>query len=448
MTTTAAAGAPAASGLYTRYALGVLTLVALINFLDRQIIAILAEPIKRDLNLTDSEVGLTAGLSFALMYTTLSIPVAWLADRWHRPRIIATAIAVWSAMTILCGMAQTFTQLFLARVGVGVGEAGSGPATHSLIADYFPPETRAGAFGWYAIGIPLGAFLAYAAGGWVVDHFSWREAFMLAGVPGLIVALIVAFTLKEPRRSTAHTAPEPGALGPALRELARKPTYWHLCAAATLVAFVAYGFAAFYAAFFVRIHGMSYGQLGLSLGLVVGLAGALGAWSGGQLADRFRTRSVAATLLVPASAIVICAPLFAGALYVPDKWVALALVAAPTFAATFYYGPTFATVQGLARPQTRAMAVAVFIFISSLIGMGVGPVFAGWMSDQFSDAAVREAVGQGFAEACGAAVRADICASAEASGLRLSILILSLFNLWAAVHFMLAARTIKRDLLT
>ncbi len=436
------AAAPA-SEAYARYALAVLTGVALINFLDRQIIAILAEPIKRDMGLTDSQVGLTAGLSFALLYTTLGIPVAWLADRWNRPRIIAIAIAIWSAMTIVCGLAQNFTQLFLARVGVGVGEAGSGPASHSLLSDLFPPEERAGAFGWYGLGIPVGAFIAYAGGGWIVQNFSWREAFFLAGAPGLVIALLVAFTVKEPRIGAVK--PQRGqSVGAALRELAAKPAYWNLAAAATLVAFVAYGFSSFYGAFFVRIHGMSYSELGVGLGAMVGLTGAFGAWSGGWVADRFHKKNVAATLWLPAIALIAAAPLFAWGLVIDDKWAALALIAAPTFAATFYYGPTFATVQGLAKPQTRAMAVAIFIFISSLIGMGAGPVFAGALSDMFTAAHMQANAGASFKAACPAA--GEACSAAEAAGIRRAILILSLFNIWAAAHFWLAARTLKRDL--
>lgn len=414
---------------YARYALLVLTGVALLNFLDRQIIAILAEPIKRDLGLSDAQVGLMAGLSFAILYTTLGIPIAWLADRWHRPRIIAISIALWSAMTVACGMAGNFVQLFIARIGVGVGEAGSGPATHSLLSDTFPPEKRAGAFGLYGIGIPLGAFVAYAAGGWLVENMSWRAAFIAAGAPGLLLALIVWLTVKEPR---VHAPPLAQlSVLEALRALGGKPTYWHLIAAAALVAFVAYGFAAFHGAFFVRIHGMGYAQLGLALGAMIGLSGAIGAGLGGLVADRVGRRSPGMMLVLPALVLIAAAPLYAMGLVAANKWVAIALLAAPTIAATFYYGPTFASVQGLSPPRARAMASAIFILISSLVGMGFGPVFAGALSDHFRESAL----------AAGAAL-----GDAEARGVRRAILVLSLFNLWAALHFLLAARTLKRDL--
>ena len=413
---------------YARYALLVLTGVALLNFLDRQIIAILAEPIKRDLGLSDAQVGLMAGLSFAILYTTLGIPIAWLADRWHRPRIIAIAIALWSAMTVACGLAGNFVQLFIARVGVGIGEAGSGPASHSLLSDTFPPEKRAGAFGLYGIGIPLGAFVAYAGGGWLVENMSWRAAFIAAGAPGLLLALIVWLTVKEPR---VHAAPERQSVLEALKALGGKPAYWNLVAAAALVAFVAYGFSAFYGAFFVRIHGMGYAQLGLTLGAMIGLSGAIGAGLGGLVADRVGRRAPSMVLVLPALVLIGAAPLFAMGLVATNKWIAIALLAAPTIAATFYYGPTFASVQGLSPPRSRAMASAIFILLSSLFGMGLGPVFAGALSDHFKDAALASGMTLG---------------DAEARGIRRAILVLSLFNLWAAAHFLLAARTLKRDL--
>ncbi|MFT4714402.1 MAG: MFS family permease, partial [Candidatus Azotimanducaceae bacterium] len=173
------------------YVLAVLFVVIMLNFLDRQVISIVAEPIKQEMGLSDKQIGLMTGLSFALFYTTLAIPVALLADRWHRSRIIAIAIGIWSVMTMLCGAASNFVQLFLARVGVGIGESASGPASHSLIADYFPPERRASALGVYGAAVPLGAFIALAGGGWIVENFSWRVAFFIAGVPGIIVALVV-----------------------------------------------------------------------------------------------------------------------------------------------------------------------------------------------------------------------------------------------------------------
>jgi len=439
--------APPHPSSYARYALVVLTAVSLFNFLDRQIIAILAEPIKRDLHLTDQQVGLMAGLSFAILYTTLSIPIAWAADRWRRPSIIALALAGWSAMTMACGAAANITQLLLARIGVGIGEAGSGPAAQSLLSDLFPPEKRAGAFGLYGLGVPIGAFVAYAGGGWLVEHVSWRAAFFAAGAPGILLALVVWLTVKEPRVHGPAAATSRGGFFSALNALSGKPTFWHLVAAGTLVAFVGFGFAAFHGAFFVRVHGMGYAELGLALGVMIGVAGAMGMWSGGVVADFFYTRSVAMTLVAPAIVLVVATPLFVLGVAADDKWIAIALLSAPIAATTFYYGPTLAGVQGLATANIRATAAAIFVLISSLIGMGLGPFFSGSLSDYLTARAFADAHDGAFAAACGApAPRPDGCAAAEADGMRMSITILSLFSLWAAAHFVLAARTIKRDL--
>lgn len=415
---------------YARYALAILFLVMVLNFLDRQIIAILAEPIKRDLGLTDTQVGLMSGLSFALFYTTLGIPIAALADRWHRSRIIAISLAFWSFMTVVCGMAANFVQLFLARVGVGVGEAGSGPASHSLIADLFPPERRAGALGIYGMAVPIGAFIAYAGGGWIVENLGWRMAFVAAGAPGIVFALIVWLTIREPRgnlplATAFHSDPSRMKFGAALSDLSGKPAYWHLILAGALVQFVAYGFASFYGSFFVRIHGMGYAELGWKLGTMVGIVGAFGAWFGGWMGDRLLKRSPAAPLNANGLLLALSMPFMAAGLYVGNADLALLLFVGPTFAATYYYGTTFAGVQALARDETRAIAVAVFLLCSSLIGMGLGPVFVGLVSDVLSGPNPEPA--------------------AEAVALRQAILVLSLFNVWAGLHFWRAGRTIAAD---
>ncbi|MEO0981295.1 MAG: MFS transporter [Pseudomonadota bacterium] len=415
---------------YARYALGVLFIVMMLNFLDRQIIAILAEPVKRDLQLSDTQVGLMSGLSFALFYTTLGVPIALLADRWHRSRIIAISIAVWSAMTIFCGLAANFLQLFLARIGVGIGEAGSGPASHSLIADLFPPERRASAFGVYGMAVPIGAFIAYAGGGWLVETVGWRVAFFVAGAPGVAIAALVWLTVREsrsvvPLREVFAPDPSRPSLREALPALSGKAAYWNLVAAGALVQFVAYGFASFYGGFFVRIHGMGYAELGWKLGLMVGLSGAFGAWIGGRVGDRLARLSPARPLTVNALFLIVSTPIMAIGLFLEDPNLALVLFAAPTFAATYYYGTTFAAVQSLARDETRAIAVALFLLISSLIGIGAGPVFVGIVSDALAGA--------------------DPSAAVEAHSLRVAIAVLSLFNVWAGLHFWLAGRTIARD---
>ncbi len=411
-------GGVARSTVNPNYALAILFVVTMLNFLDRQVISIVAEPIKRDLGLSDTQIGLMTGLSFAIFYTTLAIPLAALADRWNRSRIISIAIALWSGMTVLCGMAQNFIQLFLARVGVGIGEAGSAPASHSLIADLFPPERRAGALGILGASVPIGAFLAYAGGGFVTEHLSWRVAFLLAGLPGLAVAILIWFTMPDPRGNVKlsaifKTVPGETTLREALKELSSKPAYWHLVAAGVLVQFVSYGLASFYGGLFVRVHGMNYAELGWKLGVMVGLTGGFGAWFGGKVGDYIGRRDPVLPLLVSGGVLVLAAPGMIAAIYAGNANLAIALLGFPTFAATFYYGPSFSAVQTLASDKTRAMAVAIYLLIAGLIGLGLGPIFVGVLSDNF-------AAGQGMT---------------EASALQRALMILALFNIWAGFHY-------------
>lgn len=407
-----------ASRRRANYVLAVLFVVTMLNFLDRQVISIVAEPIKRDLDLSDTQLGLMTGLSFAIFYTTLAIPLAALADRWNRSRIIAISIAVWSLMTVLCGMAGNFVQLFLARVGVGVGEAGSAPASHSLIADLFPPERRAGALGIMGAAVPVGAFLAYAGGGYITEMFSWRAAFLLAGLPGIIIAVVIWLTVRDPRGNVSLVkAFQPVAgemtLRKALLELSGKRAYWHLVAAGVLVQFVSYGLASFYGGLFVRVHGMDYGELGWKLGVMVGLTGGFGAWFGGKVGDIIGKRDPVLPLLVCGMVLVIAAPGMIAAVYAGNANLAIILLGFPTFAATFYFGPSFAAVQILATDRTRAMAVAIYLMLAGLIGLGIGPVFVGGLSDYFAG---------GNSEL-------------EASALQQALMILAMFNLWAGFHY-------------
>lgn len=407
------------------YVLAVLFVVIMLNFLDRQIISILAEPIKDEMGLTDQQIGLMTGLSFAIFYTTMMIPIAALADKWNRSWIIAIGLFFWSVMTVMCGMAQNFTQMFLARLGVGVGESTCSPASHSLITEYFPPEKRAGAMGIYGAAVPVGAFIAFAGGGWIVDNFDWRTAFFLAGAPGVLVAIIVWLTVKDTRgnRSLLEAfKPVPGemTLRKAISELSGKRAYWHLVAAGTLVQFVAYGISAFYGSLYVRVFGVSYSELGLKLGIMVVISGVLGAWLGGKAGDFFDQKNPARSLLIVAGIFVLAAPATFAAVSVENVDLSFALLGVMTFAATFYYGPNFALVQTLANNQTRAMAVAIFLLISGLLGLSLGPLFVGSVSDYISG---------------GDPAR-------EADGIRGAIAVTALFNIWIAFHFWRAQRAV------
>ena len=400
------------------YVLFILFIVMMLNFVDRQVISILAEAIKHDMGLSDSQIGLMTGLSFAIFYTTLAIPVAALADRWNRSRIIAIAITIWSAMTIFCGLATNFIQLFLARIGVGIGEAGSSPASHSLIADLFPPERRSGALGILGMSAPIGAFIAYTGGGWLVENIGWRTAFFVAGVPGLVVALLMWFTVPDPRgKPKISEAFKPRknevTLRIALLELIKKPAYRHLVGAGIVVSFVAYGLASFYAGLFVRIHGIGYAELGWKLGVMVAIAGSAGAWLGGKTGDYLNLRMPAGSLIASALMLLIAIPGIYFAVYAETANMAFLFLAIPTFAFSFNYGPCFSAVQTLASDRTRAMAMAIWLLFAGLFGLGLGPVFVGVMSDFF----------------------ATNMGATEGSGLQKSLAVLSLFNIWAAWHF-------------
>ena len=413
---------------HANYVLGVLFVVIMLNFLDRQVISILAEPIKLEMGLSDKQIGLMTGLSFALFYTTLAVPVAALADRWNRSKIIAIAISIWSVMTMLCGTASNFTQLFLARVGVGIGESACSPASHSLITDYFPPERRAGALGVYGSAVPIGAFIALAGGGWIVENFDWRLAFFLAGMPGILIGLIVWLTIKEPRgvvplKQAFTPQPNQPKFKEALTELATKPAYWHLVMAGVLIQFVAYGTAAFHGSLYVRVFDIGYAELGFKLGLMIAIAGISGAWLGGKVGDKLDRKRPASSLLIVAGTFLLAIPSTYAAVNVDSVNLSLAFLGVTTFAATFYYGPNFALIQQLASDRTRAIAVAIYLLVSGLFGLGLGPLFLGSASDFLTNGDP----------------------SLEAYGIRGAVVVMSLFNIWTAFHFWMARRQVQKD---
>ena len=275
------------------YALGVLVVVYTFNFIDRQILSILLEPIKLELGLSDTALGLLTGFAFALFYATLGIPIARYADKNNRRNLIALALAIWSGMTALSGLAQNFWQLLAARIGVGVGEAGCSPPAHSMIADYFPAENRATALGIYSLGIPVGILFGFLAGGWLNEFFGWRVAFFVVGIPGLILAVLVRFTLAEPTRGMAEgridSGEQPGVME-TFRFMWRKKSFRHLAFGGALTAFVGYGLVTWVPSFLVRSHGMETGEIGTWLGLILGIPGGIGIAAGGWMADKLGSR--------------------------------------------------------------------------------------------------------------------------------------------------------------
>jgi len=384
----------------TRTMLWILLIVYIFNFLDRQIVNILAEPIKTDLGLSDTQLGLLAGPAFAVFYALLGIPIARYADKdgTNRVRLISLALAIWSAMTAVCGLAQNFVQLLFARIGVGVGEAGCTPAAHSLISDSVAPEKRSSAIAFYGLGVPIGSLLGLIIGGVVNDLYGWRVALMLVGAPGLMLALVVRFVMREPRHSrTAEAAATAAAVvplstGEAMREIFASRAFIYILIASSVVAFLGYGKALWTISFFIRSHGLSTTEAGLSMAVVLGLAGVFGTWLGGKMADKFGARDKRHILTFPAFGMAIGAPiLFLG--YVMEDWrIAVALLIIPTILNTAYYGPAYGCVQGLVRPQARAVAASIMLFGQNLIGLGFGPFLFGVLSDALQPVAGQESV--------------------------------------------------------
>jgi MFS family permease len=374
-----------------RIMLFALLLVYILNFLDRQIINILAEPIKGELGLSDTQLGLLAGPAFAVFYAVLGIPIARYADnaKTNRVWLISICLAVWSAMTALCGVAQNFVQLALARIGVGVGEAGCTPAAHSLIADSVPPEKRSSAIAFFGLGIPIGGLLGLIIGGVVNDQYGWRMALMLVGMPGILLAFILPLLIRDPRRcaDSAHynTADTPVkaklSIKDAVREVFASKAYLYVFIAASFTAFLSYGKGLWTISFFIRSHGLSTTEAGLAMAVALGISGIIGTWLGGKMADVFGKRDKRHILTLPAIGMAIAAPiLFAG--YWAEDWrIAVALLILPTILNSAYYGPAYGCVQGLVRPEARAIAASLVVFGQNLIGLGLGPLLFGVLSD-------------------------------------------------------------------
>ena len=385
------------AGLKHRYILLMLLGAYTLSFLDRQVVTILAESIKKDLHISNLELGMLTGLAFAIFYTFLGIPIARLAERRSRPLIIAISMALWSGFTVLSGRATSFGVMALARLGVGFGEAGCNPCSHSMIADITPPEKRASALAFYSLGVPIGTMLGLVLGGVIADAYGWRVAFMVAGAPGLVLAVVIALTIKEPRSQVAADIQARALSMPSfqqtLKELRTKRTFWLIAVATGLLAFVGYGQGAFGAPFFLRVHGAEVASLARGFGLgpqgFLGIAGALstgvgglvGTWLGGFLADRAAARDKRAYMSVPAIAGLLSLPFIYLIYTVHNPAVALALGFIPALLNTLWYGPVYATAQSVVRPQSRATTAAILLFVLNMIGLGLGPMSVGALND-------------------------------------------------------------------
>ena len=415
---------------YRKYALAVLFLGYVVNFIDRSILSILLEPIKLDLALTDTQLGMLGGLAFALFYTTLGIPIAAMADRRSRVKILSIAMVIWSAMTALCGLASSFMMLLLARIGVGVGEAGASPPSHSLISDYFPVETRATALSIYALGIPVGTMIGNLVGGWGAEALGWRYTFILVGVPGVLVALIIWFTLREPPRGMADikVANPDKVEAPDVKEvlslLWQRVSFRHLSFAAGLHAFVGYGAGVWNAPFLIRSHEMPVSEVGAWLAFVSGV-GAVGTFLGGYLSDKLSDRydNRRWYMWVPGYSTILMVPFQFIAYLYGGFWAVIPALIFVSILGGMYLGPSFAMTQGLVTLRMRAVASAILLFMLNIIGMGLGPYLVGVFSDLLNPAY-------------------------GVDSLRFALCLAVLANVWAACHYFIGAQSLRQDLAT
>ena len=412
-------GAPAVrDGRAPGVVLAMLLLVYSFNFLDRQIVSILAGPIKAEFGLSDKQLGLLGGLAFAILYSTMGIPLAWLADRTRRSWVIAGSLAVWSGFTMLCGMVGNFTQLLAARVGVGVGEAGGVAPSYALIGDVYPQARRARALAIYSLGIPIGSALGVLFGGYVTALVNWRSAFLWVGLAGLLIAPVFGLLVRDPQRARAEAVRQP--IAPVFGILAAKPSFWMLSCGAASSSMLGYGLAFWLPSLLGRSFGMdlpAVGRFFAGLLLIGGVAGMLG---GGWLADRFGGRDKAAYARVPAFAFLLAAPLFAAGVASRSPTLAFLLMLVPQGLAYVWLGPVLTAVQHLVPPPMRATASACFLTINNLVGVGFGALAIGALSDALAP-------------------------SLEAEALRWAIIgSLSLYLLAGAL-LLLAARTLSRD---
>jgi MFS family permease len=424
-------GAPAllAQPSYRYYVLGLLTLCYVANTVDRsQVLAASLQAIKREFSASDAQLGLLSGLPFALFYSFLGIPIAAWADRSSRRNVLAWACALWSTATGVCGMAVNFLMLFVARVGTAIGEAGGSPPSHSLISDYFPKLQRGMAFSIFALAVPIGTSIGAAIGGWGTQNLGWRNTFYLVGFPGVILALLVRATVVEPPRGYADFGGKAVARGrtPPVREVVSfmfgRPSFVHLSLAVGLHSTVWYASGAFNNAFLQRSHEMTAAQAGYWISLFSAVGG-LGTFVGGYLCDRFSNASNDRRwyMWVPGIATLLCVPFQFVVYLAADRALVLPMFGAMTFMAAVFFGPSFAMTQAIATLRMRSVATSLLLLVQTLIGQGIGPWLAGFISDQLTPSMGR-------------------------ASLRYSLVAVGLVNAWSALHYVIGARTLRQDL--
>lgn len=468
---------------YRNYVLFLLMAVYTLNFIDRTLIAVVAQPIIDSFGLTDSQWGLLYGPPFAIFYAVMGLPIALWADRSNRVKVITVCIILWSLMTALCGVAAGFLMLLFFRIGVAIGEAGCTPPANSIIGDYFIARKRATALGIYSMGVTLGGVLANLFGGpiaqmqgadfglWIsniglgglftwLDWASvegWRIAFVIVGLPGIVVALIVLLTIKEPPRGYSDppdASPKtPAHWGVAFQELKHKPTFWWMAMGGSFVAFVGYGLISFQAPFLAREHGLDVRDAAINFGAPLSFMAAIGTFFGGYITEKLTPRWQTAVAWVPAIGLLIATPAYIGAFYAEDLTVVFILWGVGAVCHYAYLGATYNIGQGVVSSRSRATAIAVLLILVSLIGNGLGPYFVGFMSDLFMSMqlASSDFGGELTSAICRAkdtelseAQRA-VCEQANSTGLKQAISVTVCWLVVAAGCFLMSARTLKRD---
>ena len=455
---------------YRTYVLSALTLIYILNFVDRGLLAVVGPDLIPELGISDTQFGLPTGSGFALLYTIAGIPLARFADRANRVWIMTICVALWSLMTALCGLATevtigsitfgAFWILLMCRVGVGIGEAGCTPPANSLIADYFAPRERSQALGVYAMGVTLGTMFANLIGGWVTDMFDWRTAFFVVGLPGLLIALIFKLTVKEPPRGytdpVGKESKDQVDMREAIRELTTKPAFWYMTAGATVAAFCGYGISSFQSIFLVRAHEITTGEAAIWINTPVSLSSAIGTFATGWLATKLYKKYPGAIAWVPAIGLALSVPFYIFAFTTDSLLLAAICLMIGGFVKYGYLAAQYTIGQGVVSMRVRAMATAVLLFVVNLIGYGFGPLFIGAISDIFFVSGIAEfgvATEELARNQCHPAVIGqlsdnlqNVCGDVYAQSLRSAMVIMATLYIACSLFFLLTWRRLGKDM--
>ncbi|WP_397403332.1 spinster family MFS transporter [Phenylobacterium sp.] len=455
---------------YRTYVLNVLLVIYILNFIDRSLLSVVSPQMKPELGISDTAFGLLTGFGFALLYTVVGIPLAQFSETRNRVVIMAVCVALWSVMTALCGLSAEITIgsvtigafwiLLACRVGVGIGEAGCTPPANSLIADYFPPVSRSTALGYYAMGVTLGGMLANLLGGPITDAFGWRIAFVVLGLPGVAVALLMRMTVKEPPRGytdppgTVRRTSVPFADG--FRELASKRSWWTNAIAATFAAFCGYGISSFQSLFVNRTFGLSAGEAAVWINVPAALAGSVGALATGWLAERLSRRYPNAIAWLPGYGMILAVPFYVLAFSTDNLWICAIGLCLGGLSKYGYLAAQYTIGQGVVSAQVRAVSTAVMLFVINLFGYGFGPLFIGALSDGLFSAKVADlGASELTRKACEGVARAalspelqGVCNSAHPESLQDALMLTSLLYAVGGGFFLLTCRWLQRDMVS